>query len=163
MATLTWKGKQPIDENDQVLSSHAAQLYTVETFPGSPLESVVLSGQSPANGWYNRLICGDKSFVLPALLPEFARAVDLIYIDPPFMTGRDFTSGTQLAYSDKWKNDLDSNLQWLYKTFVQLHRLLAQDGSLYVHLDWRATHYAKVIIDEVFRYRSDAYRPGLKS
>src|SRR5437016_1301887 len=163
MATLTWKGKQPIDENDQVLSSHAAQLYTVETFPGSPMESVVLSGQSPANGWYNRLICGDKSVVLPALLPEFARAVDLIYIDPPFMTGRDFTSGTQLAYSDKWKNDLDVYLQWLHETFVQLHRLLAQDGSLYVHLDWRATHYAKVILDEVFGYRSDADGPGFKS
>ncbi|TMD46071.1 MAG: site-specific DNA-methyltransferase [Chloroflexi bacterium] len=163
MATLTWKGKRPIDENDQVLSSHAAQLYTVETFPGSPLESVVLSGQSPANGWYNRLICGDKSFVLPALLPEFARAVDLIYIDPPFMTGRDFTSGTQLAYSDKWKNDLDVYLQWLYEAFALLHILLAEHGSLYVHLDWRATHYAKIILDEIFGVSPSAEGGGFKS
>src|SRR5207302_7248519 len=163
MATLTWKGKWPIDENDQVLSSHAAQLYTVETFPSSPTESVVLSAQSPANGWYNRLICGDKSFVLPALLPEFARAVDLIYIDPPFMTGRDFTSGTQLAYSDKWKNDLDVYLQWLYEAFALLHLLLAEHGSLYVHLDWRATHYAKIILDEIFGVSPSAEGGGFKS
>src|SRR5207302_11001530 len=98
METLTWKGKRPIDENDQVLSSHAAQLYTVETFRGSPLESVVLSGQSPANGWYNPLICGDKSVVLPALLPEFARAINPIYFDPPFLTRRHFTLGRPRAY-----------------------------------------------------------------
>src|SRR2546421_13092785 len=118
MATLTWKGKWPIDENDQVLSSHAAQLYTVETFPGSPMESVVLSGQSPANGWDNRLICGDKSIVPAVLLPEFARAVDLIYIDPPFRTGRDFRSDEQLGYSAKWRDEQDVYVQRVYEAFA---------------------------------------------
>src|SRR5436190_4529389 len=163
MATLTWKGKRPIDENDQVLSSQAARLYTVETFAGSPMERVVPSAQSPANGWHNRLICGDKSIVLPALLSEFARAIDLIYIDPPFMTGRDFTSGGQLAYSDKWRNNLDVYLQWLYETFALLHLLLAEHGSLYVHLDWRATHYAKIILDEIFGVSPNAEGGGFKS
>src|SRR5260370_18463625 len=104
MATLTWKGKQPIDENDQVLSSHAAQLYTVEPFPGSPTESVVLSAQSPANGWHNRLIFGVKSVVRPLLLPEFPRAVVLIQLHPPFLTGRDVTSASRLPYTANGKN-----------------------------------------------------------
>jgi site-specific DNA-methyltransferase (adenine-specific)/adenine-specific DNA-methyltransferase len=161
MATLTWKGKQPVD--DQVLSSLAARLHIVETFPRQPTESIAPSAQFPANGWYNRLICGDKSNVLLALLPEFARAIDLIYIDPPFMTGRDFTSDKQLAYSDKWKNDLDVYLQWLYETFSLLHLLLAEHGSLYVHLDWRATHYAKIMLDEIFGVSSNAEGVGFKS
>src|SRR5438132_7076669 len=133
MAELIWKSKP---STPLVLAS--AHLHISETF------------LSQAHDWHNRLIYGDKSDVLPALLPEFANAVDLIYIDPPFMTGRDFISGTQFAYSDKWQNDIDVYLQWLYETFLLLHLILSEHGSLYVHLDWRATHYAKLILDEVF-------------
>ena len=166
MAELTWKGKHNTDAQhftgeQSYLSS--PQLHTLETFSNQLQENSPQTTLSPSPTWFNRLICGDKSQVLPALMREFANSINLIYIDPPFMTGRDFTSGTQLAYSDKWDNDLDVYLQWLYETFVQLHRLLAQDGSLYIHLDWRATHYAKVILDEVFGYRSDADGPGFKS
>ncbi len=166
MAELTWKGKHNTDAQhftgeQSYLSS--PQLHTLETFSNQLQENSPQTTLSPPPPWFNRLICGDKSQVLPALMREFANSINLIYIDPPFMTGRDFTSGTQLAYSDKWDNNLDIYLQWLYETFVQLHRLLAQDGSLYIHLDWRATHYAKVILDEVFGYRSDADGPGFKS
>ncbi len=166
MAELTWKGKHNTDaQHFTGEQSHLSspQLHTLETFSNQLQENSPQTTLSLSPPWFNRLICGDKSQVLPALMREFANSINLIYIDPPFMTGRDFTSGTQLAYSDKWDNDLDAYLQWLYETFVQLHRLLAQDGSLYIHLDWRATHYAKVILDEVFGYRSDADGPGFKS
>ena len=66
------------------------------------------------------------------------------------MTGRNYHFGEQLAYSDKWDNNIDAYLQWLYETFILLKLLLSSNGSLYVHLDWRVTHYAKVILDEVF-------------
>src|SRR2546429_4236305 len=166
MAELTWKGKhntdaQHITGEQSYVSS--PQLHTLETFSNQ------LHGNSPHTvpsltpTWFNRLICGDKSQVLPALMREFANSINLIYIDPPFMTGRDFTSGTQLAYSDKWDNDLDVYLQWLYETLVQLYRLLAQNGSLYIHLDWRPSPHAKTILDEVFGYRPDADGPGFKS
>ena len=166
MAELTWKGKHNTDaQHFTGEQSHLSspQLHTLETFSNQLQENSPQTTLSPSPTWFNRLICGDKSQVLPALMREFANSINLIYIDPPFMTGRDFTSGTQLAYSDKWDNNLDVYLQWLYETFVQLHRLLALDGSLYIHLDWRATHYAKVILDEVFGYRSDADGPGFKS
>lgn len=83
--------------------------------------------------WRNRLIWGDKKYVLPSLLPEFAGKVNLIYIDPPFATGADFSfaatipeSGEsftkeasiieQKAYRDTWGHGLDSYLQWFYDT-----------------------------------------------
>ncbi|HEX7734598.1 MAG TPA: site-specific DNA-methyltransferase, partial [Ktedonobacteraceae bacterium] len=51
---------------------------------------------------------------------------------------------------DKWRGDLDAYLQWLASTLELLYQLLAEDGSLYVHLDWRVTHYTRVILDEIF-------------
>jgi DNA modification methylase len=124
--------------------------------------------------WRNRLIWGDKKYVLPSLLPEFANSVDLIYIDPPFDTGANFsyrvevpdhqvdqTSFTKLpsvieqkAYRDTWGEGglthPDQYLHWFYETIVLLEKLLKPNGSIYVHLDWHVGHYAKVILDEVF-------------
>ena len=121
--------------------------------------------------WRNRLIWGDKKYVLPSLLPEFAGKVNLIYIDPPFATGADFSFTTtipessesftkeasiieQKAYRDTWGRGLDSYLQWFYETSVILRELLAEDGSIYVHLDSHVGHYAKTILDEVFSAES---------
>jgi adenine-specific DNA-methyltransferase len=117
--------------------------------------------------WRNRLIWGDKKYVLPSLLPEFAGKVNLIYIDPPFATGADFSFMTtipeigdyflkepsmieQKAYRDTWGRGLDGYLQWFYETLVLLHELLAEDGSIFVHLDWHIGHYGKAILDEVY-------------
>jgi adenine specific DNA methylase Mod len=123
--------------------------------------------------WRNRLIWGDKKYVLPSLLPEFSGKVNLVYIDPPFATGDDFSfSATipdydggeeriskfdkepsiieQKAYRDIWTQGLDSYLQWFYETAVLLHELLSETGSIYVHLDSHIGHNVKVIMDEVF-------------
>ena len=157
MAELTWKGKYRID--DKQLSPPATpHLHTCETFSTTSKTDEPGTEPTLADGWHNRLILGDKRDILPALLPEFAERVNLIYIDPPFMTGRNF-----ISYSDKWNNDLDAYLQWLYETFVLLRLLLANDGSLYVHLDWRAAHYARVILDEVFGYATNGEGPGFKN
>ena len=163
MAELVWRGKSAGSHGNAdmqgkpVLSETASQqLCTYECFDGK------LSNM-PSQHWLNRLILGDKSAVLPALLTEFAGQVDLIYIDPPFMSGRDFICGNQLAFSDKWGRDLDAYLQWLYETFMLLKLLLASDGSLYVHLDWRVTHYARVILDQVFGFHTGTDGPGFKN
>ncbi len=126
--------------------------------------------------WRNRLIWGDKKYVLPSLLPEFAGKVNLIYIDPPFATGDNFSFNAEVpedpdieesesinftkqpsmveqkAYRDIWGrgHELDSYLQWFYETVVLLRELLADSGSLYVHLDWHIGPYVKVVLDEVF-------------
>ncbi|MEX1194950.1 MAG: DNA methyltransferase [Dehalococcoidia bacterium] len=115
--------------------------------------------------WRNRLIWGDKKYVLPSLLQEFAGQVDLIYIDPPFDTGADFSYEVEIdgqdfvkepglielkAYRDTWGHGLDSYCPWFYETCVLLKEFLAPRGSIFVHLDWHAGHYAKVVLDEVF-------------
>jgi adenine-specific DNA-methyltransferase len=128
------------------------------------------SGNDPE--WRNRLIWGDKKYVLPSLLPEFAGKVDLIYIDPPFNTGQDFSFTAKIplhksasiteefvkepslieqkAYRDTWKNGLESYLGWLSETAILLRELLADTGTIFVHLDVHVGPYAKVVLDEVF-------------
>lgn len=162
MAELTWKGKQnSIDSAIQLATDK--RLRTIEYVHRASENNGPEIEQSPPD-WSNRLILGERRAVLAALQGEFAGRVDLVYIDPPFMTGRDFmsASGAQLAYSDKWSN-LDKYLLWLYETFTLLHHLLAETGSLYVHLDWRTVHYAKVMLDEVFGFLPDGTGPGFKS
>ena len=101
-------------------------------------------------GGRNRLILGDSRQVLPGLLPRFAGKVDLVYLDPPFASGADYSVAGRKAYRDTWRGGFDSYLQWLYATAVLLRDLLARTGSLYLHLDANASHYAKAILDEVF-------------
>ncbi|MGI9061951.1 MAG: site-specific DNA-methyltransferase [Ktedonobacteraceae bacterium] len=117
--------------------------------------------------WRNRLIWGDKKYVLPGLLPEFAGKVNLIYIDPPFATGADFSFTTaipeseesltkepsmieQKAYRDTWGRGFDGYTQWFYETVVLLRELLAENGSIYIHCDWRVDSTIRLILDEVF-------------
>lgn len=96
--------------------------------------------------------------------------VDLVYIDPPFAVQSDFkinveiengvsdeklpTLIEQLAYTDTWKNGLDSYLSMMRDRLELLKALLAPTGSIYVHCDWHAGHYLKVLMDEVFGYEN---------
>ncbi|GCE06985.1 DNA methyltransferase [Dictyobacter aurantiacus] len=159
MAELVWKGKRIPGYDPATLALSVDACYG----PGDERPA------TPPEGWFNRLIYADKGLVLPALLPEFQGQVNLIYIDPPFMTGRTFKTGAQLlatgsiSYQDIWNNDLDVYLQWLYETFYYLHQLLADNGSLYVHLDWRATHYARILLDEIFLTGPRHLGAGLKN
>jgi len=164
---LVWEGKYGPDGRKVAPLRVALPFQTVETVNESAQErqrSFDLFTSGHAADWRNRLIWGDKKYVLPALLDDLAGRVDLIYIDPPFATGADFSFSAaipdsheafekqpsiieQKAYRDTWGKGLDSYLQWLSETADLLSALLSPSGSLYVHLDWRAVHYAKVIFD----------------
>ena len=103
MPELVWKGKY--DANGQVAMPPRVKLpfQTVETVNQSAQERQMALEAGQAGGgheWRNRLIWGDKKYVLPSLLDEFAGKVDLIYIDPPFATGADFTFRTALPPAD---------------------------------------------------------------
>ncbi len=111
----------------------------------------------------NRLILGDNLAIMAALLPEYEGKINLIYIDPPFFTNRKFPARIgrgedsrkpgewQMAegYLDSW-DDLDAYLDFLYQRLILMHRLLADDGTLYLHLDWHANAYARLLLDEIF-------------
>ena len=111
----------------------------------------------------NQLIWGDNLRVMWALLPEYEGKVDLIYADPPFYTNRQYPARVgrgedsrkpaewKLAegYPDHWTN-LDAYLDMLYPRLVLMHRLLKPSGTLYLHLDWHADAYARLLLDEIF-------------
>ena len=121
-------------------------------------------GEEP-EGWRNRLIWGDNKVIMSSLLPELAGKIDLIYIDPPFATGQDFSFRTQVgdekivkqpsiieekAYRDTWGKGDDSYLQMMYDRLLLMHHLLAENGSLFVHLDRRKGPEIKLVLDEIF-------------
>jgi DNA modification methylase len=116
-------------------------------------------GAGPPSG---RLIHGDAERVLPALAPELEGRVDLVYVDPPFDTGGSFDHLVAIpgrpervaipAYEDA--RGLDAWLAWFQAVATGVYRLLAPGGSLYVHLDAHAAHYAKVVLDEIFGVRA---------
>jgi DNA modification methylase len=177
MTELIWDGKY-IDGKRQSPVRVALPFQTIETANESAADrqrTLELFSSGKPSQWRNRLIWGDKKYVLPSLLPEFAGQVNLVYIDPPFDTGADFSFTAaiprhadeegdddaalfikepsileQKAYRDTWGRGLDSYLEWFYETAVFASELLSADGSLYVHLDWHVGHYAKAVLDEVF-------------
>jgi site-specific DNA-methyltransferase (adenine-specific)/adenine-specific DNA-methyltransferase len=123
-------------------------------------------------GWTNKLIWGDNKLILSSLKAgplrrqiEDAGGLKLIYIDPPFDVGADFSMDIeiggetfhkepnlleQIAYRDTWGRGADSFIAMLYERLVLARDLLASDGAIYVHMGWGVSHYVRNIMDEVF-------------
>jgi len=118
-------------------------------------------------GWRNKLIWGDNLLVMGSLLEKFAGKVDLIYIDPPFATGTDFSFSTRIgdgddeihkeqsaieekAYRDTWGRGLASYIEMIAARFAVIKQLLSPTGTLYVHCDETVNSYIRVILDEQF-------------
>jgi len=137
---LVYAGKER--EEDILAETMRVPLQPVKTF---------CNGQKTENGWTNKLIFGDNLQVLKELMydPEVKGKVRLIYIDPPFATKQEFRgSQDQKAYQDKIAGA--KFLEFLRKRLIFLREILADDGSIYVHLDWKKGHYVKVLMDEIF-------------
>lgn len=102
----------------------------------------------------NRLFWGDNLHVM-RMLPS--NSIDLIYIDPPFFSGRNYNIifGDQneiRSFSDVWEGGIPGYLIWMNARLLEMKRLLKKTGSIYVHLDWHASHYVKVEMDKIFGY-----------
>jgi DNA modification methylase len=97
----------------------------------------------------NRLLLGDNLDVMRALADG---SIDLIYIDPPFFTGRELrvNGASEHTFGDSWSGDIDAYIAFLRQRVVEMRRLLAPRGVLYLHCDWHAGHYIKVMLDDVF-------------
>ncbi len=96
---------------------------------------------------------------LSAIMGRYKGRIQLIYMDPPFMTGQLFRyrrkvgeKGTieHVAYSDQWKRGKEDYLAFMKQVFEKVYKLLTPEGSLYVHVDWRTSAYLRVILDEIF-------------
>lgn len=123
-------------------------------------------------GWTNKLIWGDNKLILSSLkngpLREYIEAqggLKLIYIDPPFDVGADFSMNIEIggdtftkkanileeiAYRDTWGRGADSFISMIYERLLLMRDLLAEDGSIYVHCDWRVNGYIQLVLEEIF-------------
>ena len=126
------------------------------------LETIKLNLSSIFGGGKNKLIKGDNLKVLKTLLEDFKLKgkIDLIYIDPPFATNNHFTIGDERvstisnSKNDKtaYKDELVGSefLEFLRERLILLKELLSEQGSIYLHIDYKIGHYVKIIMDEVF-------------
>jgi adenine-specific DNA-methyltransferase len=123
-------------------------------------------------GWTNKLIWGDNKLILSSLANgpirdeiEKEGGLKLIYIDPPFAVGADFgfeieiggekaekkqSIIEEIAYRDTWGKGISSYLSMMYERLKLMHNLLAEDGSLYLHCDWRVVNHLRLLMDEIF-------------
>jgi DNA modification methylase len=127
-------------------------------------------------GWTNKLIWGDNKLILSSLKNgplrkeiEAQGGLKLIYIDPPFDVGADFSMDIkigegadeetltkkpsvieEIAYRDTWGKGADSFIAMIYERLKLMHDLLAEDGCIYVHCDYRVSGYMRLVLDEIF-------------
>jgi DNA modification methylase len=149
MPQLTWSNKR-----------------LAEPKPGALLrDSLIYPGGTgyPDAAAADRVILGDNLAVMSSLLPDYEGRIQLIYADPPFFTNRKYPArigrgensrkpeewALAEGYQDSWP-DLDAYLDFLYQRLALSHRLLAPNGCLYLHLDWHANSYARILLDEIF-------------
>ena len=92
-------------------------------------------------------------------LSEFpAECVDLVYLDPPFFSNRNYEviwgdEAEVRSFEDRWEGGIQHYVEWMRERVIELHRILKPSGSIYLHCDWHASHYLKVMMDDVFGYR----------
>ena len=147
---LRWTGKRPYR--------------STQYYPAQLRESY---GEEQS-GWINKIFWGDNLQVMSHLLKEYRGKIKLIYIDPPFDSKADYkkkieikgvgkaisdsSSFEEKQYGDIWTND--EYLQFMYERLMLMRELLSDDGSIYVHLDEKRSHYIRLILDEVFGQNS---------
>jgi len=161
---LDWEGKP------QRIERLSLPFQTVETVNESRATrerdaGSLLTQTSDRSTSRNQLIWGDNKLVMSSLLKDWAGKIKLVYIDPPFDTGTDFSFRVRVgdadftkapsvleesAYRDTWGRGRASYLDMLYERLVLIHELLAEDGYLFLHLGSNVSHYGKVLCDEIF-------------
>lgn len=129
-------------------------------------------GGRQVKGWTNKLIWGDNKLILSSLKSGALRrqiedtgGLKLIYIDPPFDVGADFSMDIeiggetfhkepnlleQIAYRDTWGRGADSFIAMIYERLILMRDLMHEEGSIYVHCDWRVSSFLKNLLDEIF-------------
>ena len=136
------------------------------------LFSVSESTGRQSGGWTNKLIWGDNSLILSSLINgplrqeiQQAGGLKLVYIDPPFDVGADFSMEInvgddsvtkkpsvveEVVYRDTWGKGTDSYIHMIYSRLRQIHELLAEDAYIVVHVDWHVSHHLRMLLDETF-------------
>lgn len=171
---LIWEGKYDVYGNRREvdIAGAAMPLQKIETVD-EPRSRAEVQGTlfdpltAHRDDFRNMLIWGDNKLVMASLLKDFKGKIDLIYIDPPFDVGADFTMNVPIgdgkdavgkdqstlemvAYRDMWGRGTDSYVNLLYERISIIRDLLTSDGSIYLHCDYRVSSFLKIILDDLF-------------
>lgn len=173
-AELVWPGKSTLVDTTVLPFQSIEHIDEPrkETNKQFDLFSMSESTGRQSGGWTNKLIWGDNSLILSSLLNgplkseiDKAGGLKLVYIDPPFDVGSDFAIDVEVgddsvkknpsvieevAYRDTWGRGIDSYSTMIYSRLKMIHSLMAEDGSIYIHVDWRLTATMRLICDEIF-------------
>jgi DNA modification methylase len=149
MPTLTWPSKAIPEPEPADLALDSITYPNGQGYPSAIPKS--------------QLILGDNLGVMAALLPEYENRLNLIYADPPFFSNKHYPArigrGEDSRHPMEWKlvegygdhwGDIDDYLDFLYPRLALMHRLLAPNGTIYLHLDWHADACARLLLDEIF-------------
>lgn len=170
---LIWEGKYDEYGNRREvdIAGAAFPLQKIETVD-EPRSRAEVQGllfepqKSHRDDFRNRLIWGDNKLIMASLLKEFKGQIDLIYIDPPFDVGADFTMNLTIgegnesidkdqstlemvAYRDMWGRGIDSYIHMISERIAIMKELLSEKGSIHVHCDSRVNSYIKIVLDEI--------------
>jgi adenine-specific DNA-methyltransferase len=175
---LVWEGKYDEWGNRRTVDAAALSMpmQKIETID-QPRSEAAAAGQlemferksKRLDDFRNRLIWGDNKLVMASLLKEFKGKIDLIYIDPPFDVGADFTMTVpigdgdgddeiakdqsameMIAYRDMWGRGVDSYLHMMSERLGLMKDLLSENGAIFVHIDYRVSGLLRLVLDEVF-------------
>ena len=173
---LVWEGKYDDYGNRREvdIAGLAMPMQRIETID-QPRSEAAAAGQlalfekknKRLDDFRNRLVWGDNKLVMASLLKEFKGKIDLIYIDPPFDVGADFTMQVpvgerretiekdqstleMVAYRDMWGRGTDSYLQMVAERLYLIRDLLSEGGTIYVHIGPNVNHLVRSVLDEVF-------------
>lgn len=113
--------------------------------------------ETGGGGMKNTLYCGDNLDVLRKHIKD--ESVDLVYIDPPFFSNRHYEvvwgdEAEIRSFEDRWEGGINVYIEWIRPRVEELYRVLKPTGSFYLHCDWHAGHYLKVMVDEIFGQNS---------
>ncbi len=175
---LVWEGKYDEYGNRREIDTAglAMPLQKIETIDQPRSEAAAQGDQTlldfekknpRLDDFRNRLIWGDNKLVMASLLKEFKGKIDLIYIDPPFDVGADFTMDVPIgdgketvekdqstlemvAYNDTWGKGTDSYVSMIFERLALMRELLSDSGNICVHCDWHASHHLKMLLAETF-------------
>lgn len=100
----------------------------------------------------NKLICGDNLEALKTIEDE---SVDLVYIDPPFFSNKQYEvvwgdEAEIRSFEDRWEGGIENYIEWMKPRVEELYRVLKPTGSFYLHCDWHATAHLRLMMDEMF-------------
>lgn len=170
---LFWNGRKEDITNVALPFHHIEHIDEPrkEDTSGQTISMFDTKGRQKA-GWHNKLIWGDNKLILSSLANgpmreeiEKEGGLKLVYIDPPFAVGADFSHTIELngetatksqsvleeiAYRDTWQKGISSYLSMMYERLKLIYNLLADDGSIYVHCDWKVSSFMRLLLDDVF-------------